>query len=209
MNNPKDFSQLASEESIQKAKAGLQERGLAVFVVNDGFEAFKKIKELIPSGASVMNGTSVTLEQIGYIKYLAEGNHGWNNLKEKMLAEKDPVKQKTMRKQNVISDYYLGSVHALCETGEFIVASNSGSQLPPIAYTSPNLIFVVGAQKIVKDLPEGLQRLKEYVVNLEDQHMKDLYGSGTTLSKILVFNKEDPRHQRKLQMIIVKESLGF
>src|SRR3989344_8144177 len=100
MNNPKDFSQLASEESIQKAKAGLQERGLAVFVVNDGFEAFKKIKELIPSGASVMNGTSVTLEQIGYIKYLAEGNHGWNNLKEKMLAEKDPVKQKTMRKQN-------------------------------------------------------------------------------------------------------------
>ena len=209
MNNPKDFSQLASEESIQKAKAGLQERGLAVFVVNDGFEAFKKIKELIPSGASVMNGTSVTLEQIGYIKYLAEGNHGWNNLKEKMLAEKDPVKQKTMRKQNVISDYYLGSVHALCETGEFIVASNSGSQLPHIAYTSPNLIFVVGAQKIVKDLPEGLQRLKEYVVNLEDQHMKDLYGSGTTLSKILVFNKEDPRHQRKLQMIIVKESLGF
>ena len=209
MNNPKDFSQLASEESIQKAKAGLQERGLAVFVVNDGFEAFKKIKELIPSGASVMNGTSVTLEQIGYIKYLAEGNHGWNNLKEKMLADKDPVKQKTMRKQNVISDYYLGSVHALCETGEFIVASNSGSQLPHIAYTSPNLIFVVGAQKIVKDLPEGLQRLKEYVVNLEDQHMKDLYGSGTTLSKILVFNKEDPRHQRKLQMIIVKESLGF
>ena len=47
---------------------------------------------------------------------------------EAILAEKDPAKQALLRTQSALSDFYLGSVHAIAETGEFIIASNSGSQ---------------------------------------------------------------------------------
>lgn len=114
-----------------------------------------------------------------------------------------------LRKQAVLSDYYLGSVHALSQTGEFIVASNSGSQLPHIVFTSPNLIFVVGAQKIVASLEEGMKRLQEHVIPLEDVHMMEKYKVHTYPSKVLMFRKEQSYLGRKVRMIIVGEALGF
>ncbi len=150
-----------------------------------------------------MNGSSRTLEQIGFIEYLKPDNHGWDNQHEKILAEKDPAKQA------LLADYYLGSVHAVTEEGEFIVASNSGSQLPHVAFSSSNLILIVGAQKIVATLEEGMKRLKEYVVPLEDANMKQKYGVGTQLNKILLFKGENQMIGRKVTMILVKEKLGF
>ena len=156
-----------------------------------------------------MNGSSVTLEQIGFVDYLKSGTHPWNNLHTGILAEKDPAKQGELRKQAVLSDYYLGSVHALSETGEFIIASNSGSQLPHIVFTSPNIIFVVSTQKIVPSLADGIKRLEEYVVPLEDKHMQELYGVGTAISKMVIFKREKPGSGRTVKMILVEEKLGF
>lgn len=176
------YNTLATKEAITKTVAALKEHNVEAIVVASKEEALAKIKELIPNRASVMNGTSVTLEQIGYVDYLKSGTHPWNNLHAGILAEKDPAKQGMLRKQATLSDFYLGSVHALAETGEFIVASNSGSQLPHIAYTSQNLIFVVSTQKIVPTLTEAMKRLEEYVLPLEDKRMQDLHGVGSVIS---------------------------
>ena len=203
------YTQLASNENIELTVSELAKRNVEAVVVETKLDALAKIKELIPSGASVMNGSSTTLIEIGFIDYLKGGNHEWNNLHESILAESDPSKQGKLRKESVLSDYYLGSVHALSQTGEFVIASNTGSQLPHIVFTSQNLIFVVGAQKIVPTLTDALKRLEEYVVPLEDERSKKAYGAPTTLNKIVIFKGENPMIGRKVQMIIVKESLGF
>ena len=203
------FDILADQKVIDTTSKALKAKGYEVLVVPDKAAALAKIKTLIPQGASLMNGASVTLEQIGFVDYLKAGVHGWNNLHEAVLKEKDPEKQKQLRRQAVVSDYYLGSVHALTQTGEFLIASNSGSQLPHVVFTSSNLIFVVGTQKIVPDLDMAMKRLKEYVVPLEDKHMKALYGMGTNLSKILIFNSESPFTKRTIHLILVKEKLGI
>lgn len=135
--------------------------------------------------------------------------YSWKNLHEEILAEKDPAKQAMLRKQAVLSDYYLGSVHAIAETGEFVIASNSGSQLPHIVYTSPNLIFVVGAQKLTPNLDAALARVREYVLPLEDKRMKDAGASGSAISKLLVFEREPVFTGRKAHVIFVNEKLGF
>ncbi|MDA1168819.1 MAG: lactate utilization protein [bacterium] len=203
------YSTLATKESISKTVAGLKKHNVEAIVVANKDEALAKIKELIPSEASVMNGSSVTLEQIGFVDYLKSGTHPWNNLHANILAEKEPAKQSLLRKQAVLSDYYLGSVHALTETGEFIIASNSGSQLPHIVFTSPNLIFVVSTKKIVPTLTDALKRLEEHVVPLEDVHMQELYGVNTAVSKIVIFNREKPGSGRTVNIILVEEDLGF
>src|SRR3989338_4402628 len=139
-----NYEKLATKETVSKTAEKLLANNIEVFTVENGAEALAKIKELIPKDASVMNGSSRTLEQMGFVEYLKSGKHGWNNLHATIVAEKDKAKQSALRKQAVLSDYYLGSVHALMETGEFLVASNSGSQLPHVVFTSKNLIFVVG-----------------------------------------------------------------
>ncbi len=197
------------EFNLDKTVAALKANGIEPIVVENGTKALEKIKELIPVGASVMNGASVTLEQIGFIEYLKSGSHGWKNLHAAIVAEQDPAKQALLRKQTTLSDYYLGSVHALTETGEFVVGSNSGSQLPHIVFSSPNLIFVVGAQKIVPTLSDAMKRLEDYVVPLENKHMQEKYGVDTMLSKIVIFKKENLKMGRKVRMILVKEPLGY
>lgn len=204
-----NYETLADAETIKKTVEALGGRGVGALVVENKKEALEKIKTLIPKGASVMNGSSTTLQEIGFVDYLKSGNHGWKNLHEEILAEKDSAKQAMLRKQAVLSDYYLGSVHAVAETGQLVIASNSGSQLPHIVFTSPNLIFVVGAQKLTPNLDTALSRVREYVLPLEDQRMKSVGMGGSAISKLLIFEREQAFMGRKVYVIFVNEKLGF
>ena len=206
-----NYTTIPSEEVLSKTAEGIKAHNEQPIIVQTKEEALAKIKELIPAGASVTNGASKTLEAIGFIDYLKSGTHGWNNLHEKILEEKDPKKQTLLRRQMSVSDYYLGSVHALTEAGEILVASNTGSQLPSITFNSQNLIFVVGAQKIVPTLEDAFKRLHEHVMPLEDARMKGVYGpqGGTFLSKLLIYYGENASSKRTVTVIIVRESLGF
>lgn len=204
-----NYEALAAIESVNKAIEALVQRGVKTVIVDNRAEALERVKAFIPKGASVMNGSSRTLEEIGFIDYLKSGSHGWRNLHEEILAEKDKAKQALLRKQSVLSDYYLGSVHALAETGQFVIASNSGSQLPHIVYTSQNLILVVGIQKVVPTLDTALSRVREYVLPLEDKRMKEEGMGGSAISKLLIFEREPSFMGREVHIVFVKEKLGF
>ena len=204
-----DFQALATQESIEKTSAALKEHNFELIQVKSKQDALAKIQELIPDGVSVMNGGSETLREIGYLDLVKSGEHKWSNLHDVILAEPDPVKQGLLRRQSTISDFYLGSAHAITETGEILIASNSGSQLPHLAFTSPNVVLVVGAQKITPNLTEALRRIEEYVVPLEDTRLRGVYGIGTTYAKTLILHKENPMFGRKVYVILVNEKLGF
>jgi hypothetical protein len=90
-----------------------------------------------------------------------------------------------------------------------IIVSNTGSQLPHLVFTSPNIILVVGNQKIVSTLSEAFARVNEVVVPKEDVRARKVYGMGTMYAKTLILHKENPMMGRKVHVIIVNESLGF
>ena len=100
-----------------------------------------------------------------------------------------------------------GSVHAITQDGKVLIASNSGSQIPGYAYGSDHVIWVVGAQKIVKDFDTGIERIYEYSLPLENERAQKAYGIGSFVSKILVFNREPKPHRTIL--ILVKENIGY
>ena len=204
-----NYDTLASADSINKVIETLKVHNIEAELVGDRAAALAKVQELIPAGASVMNGSSRTLEEIGFIEYLKEGKHGWNNLHATIAEEKDPAEQTRLRRQALFADYYLGSVHAATETGELIIASASGSQLASLVSTSPNIVLVSGAQKITPTLEEGLKRLREYVFPLEDARMKALGYQGSLLAKIVILAKEHSMMGRKVRLLLVNEKLGF
>lgn len=202
------YDTLASKDSVEKVMGAVKSRGVNPEFVDTKEEALQRLKKLIPSGAEVMTGTSRTLEEIGFVELLKSGEHPWKNWKDIILAEKDEAKQMELRRKSVSSEYFLGSVHAIAETGEAVIASNTGSQLPSYVYTSKNVIWVVGTQKIVPTLEDGIKRVREYVFPLEDKRMKSLGYPGSNISKLLIFQKEiNPG--RRITLLLVNEKLGF
>lgn len=203
-----NYDTLPDASRVEKTAAGLRERGFEAQVVASGAKALAAIKALIPAGASVFNGTSRTLDEIGYLPYVKSGGHPWRNHNEAIVAETDPAKQALLRKQASIADWYLGSVHALTEDGELVIASASGSQLPAIVFDADNVILVASTQKITADLDDGLRRLREHVFPLEDARMKSTGAPGSVLSKILIYER-NPGWGRTFHVILVNEKLGF
>lgn len=203
------YTDLATPETLQKTVQALTAKGYVVQVLSSGAQALAAIQALIPPGASVMNGSSTTLKQIGYLDYLAANEHPWNDLHAKIAAENDETKRQELRRQSVLSDYYLGSVHALTESGDMLIASNTGSQLPHVVSTSPHLIFVVSTKKIVTDVPAAIRRIEEHVVPLEDERMQATMNARTALNKLLIFKGEAAFMGRTIHVLLVEEDLGF
>lgn len=200
------WGKLVDDETIEKTVKALKERGIDAIVVNNGEEAKKKVIELIPQGAEVMDVTSATLDEIGLSKEIMESGR-FDSVRKKIMSVDQKEMRHAMRRLSATAEYVVGSVHAVTEEGQVVVASNSGSQLPPYAFGSPNVIWVVGTQKIVKNLDEAFKRLKEHTLPLEDARMRKVYGMGSNVSKMLIFEKEVSPNRIKL--IFVKEKLGF
>ncbi len=203
-----DYKKIAEDSVIKKTVDALKARNIRAVVVNTKEEALEEIKKLIPNGAAVMNGSSITLGEIGFVEYLKEGKHGWNNVHAHILNEKDKVKQARLRKESVFADYFLGSVHAITEAGQLVIASASGSQIPSYAFTSDNVVWVAGTQKIVPTLDAAMARIRDHVVPLEDARMKSASYPGTVWARTLIIEREIMPN-RHLTLILVKEKLGF
>lgn len=197
---------LADDAVIAKTIEALGTHGITGMVVDTGVGAKEKVLAMIPPGAEVMNAASVTLETIGLVKELNESGR-YNSVKNKLNGMDRNTQRPHMLKLGAAPEWIVGSVHAVTQQGEIIIASNTGSQLPGYTYGAQHVVWVVGAQKIVSNFEEGMKRLYEYVVPLEDKHMHDLYGVGTNPSKVLIFNKEVIPN--RVTLIFVKEKLGF
>jgi hypothetical protein len=203
------WERLPSKETIDRTIAALKGRGINAEFVPNRQEALELVAGLVPSGAELMTASSRTLDEIGFLALLKSGKHQWTSLNDIVYGEKDPAKRAELRKRSVNVDYFLGSVHAITEAGETIVASASGSQIPSYAFTSKNVIWVAGTQKIVPNLEEGLRRVREHSLDLESARMKSLGFPGSMIAKILIVEREPAQLGRKVSMILVNEKLGF
>ncbi len=197
----------ASNKVIDKTIKALKTNGISAVVVDSLEEAKKQILASIPQDAEVMTNTSVTLDESGIAKEINESGR-YNAVKPKLFSLDRKTHNNQMQKMGAGPDYVLGSVHAITEDGKVLIASNSGSNIPNNAYGATNVIWVVGSQKIVKDLDTGMKRLYEHTLPLESERAKKAYGvPGSFVSKLLIINKE-PNPER-IKMFLVKSPVGY
>jgi acyl-CoA hydrolase len=103
-------------------------------------------------------------------------------------------------------DYALGSVHAITRDGTLVIASASGSQLASYAWGAANVIFVVGAQKLVPDPEVARKRIVEHSLKLEDARAYATYGQNSVIGKILEIHQEQPG---RIHVVLVRQVVGF
>ena len=168
--------------------------------------ALARLKELVPEGCEVFVSTSETLDTIGYTEYM-HGNDHYVNLHDRMLAQPDAASQREFRRTTTTADYFVGSVQAIAETGEIVVASGSGSQIGAFAYGARRVIMVAGTQKICPTLAEAEARTRGYTLEMHDRWLEGRGGSAAPIGKFLVMEHEPV--VGRITMILIPESLGW
>jgi hypothetical protein len=203
--NP-EFAKLATDEQISRTAEALEANNIHAIIAENGSEAKRIFFELLPDGAEIFLGASVTLENLG-IKEQVDKSGKYDALKPRMFAMNRETQGREIRKLGGAPDYAAGSVQAVTEAGHVLIASKTGSQLGPYASSAGKVIWVVGAQKIVKDFNEGMRRIQEYCYPREDEHIRQMYNLRSDVGKILIIRRE--LRPGRTTMILVKEELGY
>jgi hypothetical protein len=202
---PDRFTTLPDEPAIASAVTALEEHGFSVEVVDDLDAARQAVLARIPQGSSVMTNTSVTLQETG-IADAINGGGGYESARNKMFTLDFATQAQEMKAIGSQPDYALGSVHAVTRNGTLVIASASGSQLASYAWGAANVIFVVGAQKLVPTLEAAHQRIYQHSLVLEDARAIAAYGQHSSVGKILEIHTELPG---RIHIVLIRQAVGF
>ncbi len=157
------FAVLASDDQIVRTTRALESHDIHVIVVETGAEAKEAVLAIIPEDAEVFTSSSVTLDSLG-ISAEVDKSGRYNSVRAKLALMDRQTQSREMQKMGTTPDYMIGSVHAVTETGQIVIASKTGSQLAGYAAGAAHVIWVAGTQKIVPTVEIGLRRLKVFLV---------------------------------------------
>ncbi len=203
----KSWETPATKKIIEKTMETLNKKGVTTYFVENRKEAKNKVFEILPKNAEVMDMTSVTLEKTGIAKEIQESGR-YKSVRNKLNSMNKDIDGREMQRIGAAPEYVVGSVHAVTEEGDILIASATGSQLPAYAYGSGHVIWVVGVQKIVRDVDQAMKRIHEHSLPLESERARKAYGvPGSAVNKLLIIHNE--AQQGRITIIFVNEVLGF
>lgn len=113
------------------------------------------VAQLIPAGATVANGGSMTLAETGVMDLLAGG--GYNFLDRSKVSGEALDR---LYRQVFSADWYLASANAVTEAGEIYNVDGNSNRVAAITFGPKNVLLVAGCNKIVKDLAAAKDRVE-------------------------------------------------
>ena len=204
------------DEKIQKTLLALEKNGFKTYFAATRNDAVNIVLDLTPSNATVGVGGSITIRELGLLEKLVErGNtiiQTWGIKKDEMVI--------TMKKQ-LISDVFLTSSNAITVDGKLINADAAGNRVASMIFGPGKVIVVVGYNKIVQDVTEGLHRIRAVASPMNAKRLKkdapctitgeclDEECSGAMrICKITTIIERKPSNT-DLNVVIVKDKLGY
>jgi L-lactate utilization protein LutC len=200
-----DFERPADRDRMERTAAALEGRGFRAVVADDGDDARRLVFEELPAGAEVHTALSETLRELGITAEIDESGR-YDSLRVKLATYDRATQGREMAKLGAAPEHIVGSAHAITDDGVILVGSGSGSQLGPYAYSAGAVTLVVGHQKLVRDLDEGMRRIHEYSLPKEFARMQTVGYPGSLLAKVLTIYAQPGG---RIRVILVPETLGF
>ena len=205
--------------AVARLKQELERRGIDLAYCPDGQAAVDYLLSRIPAGATVMNGGSTTLEQIGFLDALKSGRYDWLRLRVKAVS--DPEERVRARRRATIADYFVGGINAITESGEIVNADGSGNRIAAYAFGAGKLFLVAGVNKIVLDIAAAFERLRNVSAVQECRSLglstpcaltgrcdnAACRGPERQCGKLLVIENE--RIPGRICVVMIGEALGY
>lgn len=204
------------DELIKKAIQNLKQNNMAGYFVGNKEELITLISDLIPDGATVGCGDSVTLEQTGLFDYLRKNRFVFYDKHKAGLTSED---KREIYLKNFTANTFITGTNAVTADGKIFNIDGNGSRVAPMIYGPEQVLIVVGKNKIVEDVNAAIERTRQVAAPLDAKRLKK-ETPCTKLNRCM-----DCKHEQRIcnsfvlitrqfikdriKVIIVNEILGY
>ena len=221
-------------EQLAKIVIGkLTRRYINAYYYPSSQEALAKIMELVPAGASVGRGDSMTADQIGVMEELKRRNR--NEIMDPFERDENgkltasPEEYPILQKKCLLADVFITGINAITLDGKLVSTDSRGNRVGPVIYGPPKVILVAGANKIVRNLEEALDRIRTVAAPLNAKRHLLKHGAESFASfpcvksgicadcneparicrKTIIIEGERSQDPDRMHVVIVGETLGI
>ncbi len=198
---------------MQNTISNLEKNGFEVLHVKSSTEALHVAKKYIKDGLKIGLGGSTTVAQVGLLDYLLEcKNISLINHNEAGIDMAENLKR---RREGMLSDLYIASCNAVTQEGELVNADGSGNRVASQIFGPKKVLLLVGTNKIVKDIHEGFERIKNVAApkNIERMNKKAIsmgkeprFNWDNIANKFSFINGDV---EGRTTIILIDEELGY
>lgn len=196
----------------KKVIEGLRSRNMEAEFAETKEEALKKALELIPEGASISMGGSMSVHAIGLSAALKNGNYNF--------IDRDAYEDK--RQAMLLAydaDFFLSSCNAMTEDGVMVNIDGNANRVSAIAQGPKHVLFIVGMNKICKDVDHAMKRARNVASPINAQRFglktpctqtgscMNCKSADTICCQFLITRYS--RHAGRIHVILVNEDLGY
>lgn len=196
----------------QKVIKGLESRNMSGYYAATKEEALKIALELIPKGSSVTMGGAMSAHEIGLVEALKGPDYNFidrdkaTDKRAAMLAAYD-------------ADFFLSSANAMTEDGIMVNVDGNANRVSAIAQGPKKVVFIVGMNKITKDVDSAMKRARNVAAPINAQRFglstpctstgscMDCKSPDTICCQILITRYS--KHKDRIHVILVNDNLGF
>ena len=196
----------------QKVIKGLESRNMSGYYAQTKEDALKIALELIPKGSSVTMGGAMSAHEIGLVEALKGPDYNF------MDRDKATDKRAAMLAA-YDADFFLSSANAMTEDGIMINVDGNANRVSAIAQGPKKVIFIVGMNKITKDVDSAMKRARNVAAPINAQRFglstpctatgscMDCKSPDTICCQILITRYS--KHKDRIHVILVNDNLGF
>lgn len=166
-----------NEQKILRAIDALEKNNMNGYFVKDKNELVKKIEEIVPKGSKVACGGSMTLFEAGIMEHLRSGRYNFLDRYEEGLTPEDIA---DIYKGAFTTDAYFVSTNAVTLDGELYNVDGTGNRVAAMLYGPDKVIVICGANKIVEDLDEAINRVREIAAPANGKRLNRSTPCGKT-----------------------------
>jgi hypothetical protein len=217
------ITQMDNSSAIDETIGYLKKRSMIGWKAADAAHARKIIKGIVPDGAVVGIGDSSSVRQIGVIPELeAQGNrvlNGFNPSHEIKDVQTHFSHGFWPMLRSTVCDVFLTGSNAITRDGKIVNVDGNGNRVAGMVWGHPICILVIGRNKIVQNLDQALDRVKN-VISPEHLRRKgapspctrtgychDCLGE-TKVCAVTTIIERKPAHTQ-IHVVIVDDDLGL
>ena len=200
---------------LQNLVKTLNQKGFKAHFCENKEQANKLILDLVKPGQSIGIGGSMTVKDMGIDKQLF--NNGVEVFSHSLVS---PEKKNDLYEYARHADWYMASANAVLANGDLVNMDGTGNRVSTLIFGVPNVIYVIGKNKLVDTYEQAIDRIQNYVCHLNAVRLEretpcrytgkcGHCSGGDCMCNVEVITHHPTKCQKQVHIILINEELGY
>lgn len=143
---------------IEKTMKNLERNNMKAYYAENKARVCEIVKGMLFPGAVITAGGSMSLNESGVWDIISDPEYKFFNRLKPGISEEERLE---IFRAAIGCDFFFCSSNAVTENGELINVDGNANRVSSICFGPKKVVMVVGANKIVKNVDEGILRVKK------------------------------------------------